>query len=120
VRPALVTGASGFLGWHVARVLIERGYRVRGLARRAGSIADPEIEEIHGDLRDADSLRRAVQGCELVFHAAADYRFFVPNPGQMRETNVIGTAAVMQAALEAGVPRIVHVSSVATLNLTFR
>ena len=112
MRPALVTGASGFLGWHVARVLIERGYRVRGLARRAGSITDPEIEEVAGDLCDAESLGRAVQGCELVFHVAADYRLWAKDPGEMYRSNVEGTRNLLEATMRAGVDRIVYTSTV--------
>lgn len=112
MRPALVTGASGFLGWHVARVLIERGYTVRGLARRAGSITDPEIEEVAGDLRDAESLERAVQGCELVFHVAADYRLWARDAAEMYRSNVDGTRNLLEATLRAGVDRIVYTSTV--------
>jgi dihydroflavonol-4-reductase len=117
VRPALVTGASGFLGWHVARVLIERGYRVRGLARRAGSIADAEIEEIAGDLCDADSLQRAVQGCELVFHVAADYRLWARDAGELYRSNVDGTRNLLAACENAGVDRIVYTSTVGCIGL---
>lgn len=112
MKPALVTGASGFLGWHVARVLIERGYRVRGLARRPGSIKDPEIEEVGGDLRDPETLRRAVAGCGLVFHVAADYRLWVRDAAEMYQSNVEGTRNLLDAALDAGVDRIVYTSTV--------
>ncbi len=112
MKPALVTGASGFLGWHVARVLIERGYRVRGLARRPGSIKDPEIEEVGGDLRDPESLRRAVAGCGLVFHVAADYRLWVKDAAEMYQSNVEGTRNLLDATLDAGVDRIVYTSTV--------
>ena len=112
MRRALVTGASGFLGWHVARVLIERGYRVRGLARRPGSIGDPEIEEASGDLRDAASLERAAEGCELVFHVAADYRLWTREPGEMYRSNVDGTRNLLSAAQRCGVDRIVYTSTV--------
>lgn len=112
MKPALVTGASGFLGWHVARVLIKRGYRVRGLARRPGSIKDPEIEEVGGDLRDPESLRRAVAGCGLVFHVAADYRLWVRDAAEMYRSNVEGTRNLLAATLDAGVDRIVYTSTV--------
>jgi len=112
MKPALVTGASGFLGWHVARVLIERGYHVRGLARRPGSIGDPEIEEAAGDLRDAESLRRAVAGCGVVFHVAADYRLWVRDAAEMYRSNVEGTRNLLDATARAGVDRIVYTSTV--------
>jgi len=112
MKPAFVTGASGFLGWHVARVLIERGYHVRGLARRPGSIGDPEIEEAAGDLRDAESLRRAVAGCGVVFHVAADYRLWVRDAAEMYRSNVEGTRNLLDATARAGVDRIVYTSTV--------
>ena len=117
MRRALVTGASGFLGWHVARVLIERGYTVRGLARRPGSIGDPEIEEAAGDLRDAVSLERAAEGCELVFHVAADYRLWTREPEEMYRSNVDGTRNLLSAAQRCGVDRIVYTSTVGCIGL---
>jgi dihydroflavonol-4-reductase len=77
---SLVTGASGFLGWHVARVLIERGHRVRALCRPASQIREIDVERIAGDLREPESLTRAVEGCQYVFHVAADYRLWLPEP----------------------------------------
>ena len=114
----LLTGATGFLGASLARALLAQGHSVRALVRpqapREG-LAGLDISYALGTVTDQKSLAYAMIGVGAVIHAAADYRIFVPNPGVMRETNVIGTAAVMQAALEAGVARIVHVSSVATL-----
>ncbi len=117
MRPALVTGAPGFLGWHVARVLIERGYRVKGLARRAGSIKDQDIEEVAGDLRDPESLERAVHGCELVFHVAADYRLWARDAAEMYRSNVDGTRNLLEATMRAGVDRIVYTSTVGCIGL---
>ncbi len=117
MRPALVTGAPGFLGWHVARVLIERGYRVKGLARRAGSIKDQDIEEVAGDLRDPGSLERAVHGCELVFHVAADYRLWARDAAEMYRSNVDGTRNLLEATMRAGVDRIVYTSTVGCIGL---
>ena len=114
----LLTGATGFLGASLARALLAKGHAVRALVRPQAprrSLEGLDIAYALGTVTDQKSLIYAMAGVGDVIHAAADYRIFVPNPGQMRETNVIGTAAVMQAALEAGVPRIVHVSSVATL-----
>lgn len=112
MKPALVTGASGFLGWHVAQALIERGIPVRAMARRPGSIQDLDAEIVTGDLRDPASLERAVQGCSLLFHAAADYRLWVRNPAEMYESNVDGTRHLLAAAARAGVEKIVYTSTV--------
>jgi dihydroflavonol-4-reductase len=117
LKPALVTGASGFLGWHVAQALIERGIPVRAMARRAGSIQDLDAEVVMGDLRDAASLERAVQGCSLLFHVAADYRLWAPNPAEMYECNVDGTRRLLAAAARAGVERIVYTSTVGCIGL---
>ena len=116
----LVTGATGFVGSAVVRALLARGRRVRVLAR-AGSdrrnLDGLDIEIATGDLTDAASLARAVAGCGALFHAAADYRLWVPDPAAMRRTNVDGTRDLLRAAAAAGVERIVYTSSVATLTL---
>ncbi len=112
MKPALVTGASGFLGWHVARVLSERGLRVRAMARRPETVRELDAEVVAGDLRDAGSLERAVAGCGLVFHVAADYRLWVKDPAAMYESNVDGTRALLAAAERAGVERFVYTSTV--------
>ena len=117
-KTVLLTGATGFLGASLARALLAQGHAVRALVRPGAqreTLAGLDIAYALGTVTDQKSLIYAMAGVGAVIHAAADYRIFVPDPGRMRETNVIGTAAVMQAALEAGVPRIVHVSSVATL-----
>ncbi len=115
---ALVTGASGFIGYHVARLLREEGVQVRALVRRTSPVDDLRelgVELFFGDLRDAHAVRRSVQGCGQVYHVAADYRLWVPDPQVMYAINVDGTENVMQAALEAGVSRVVHTGSVGTL-----
>jgi dihydroflavonol-4-reductase len=112
VKPALVTGASGFLGWHVARVLLEKGIPVRAFARHPESVSGLDAEVVAGDLRDLESLRRAVAGCGLVFHVAADYRLWVRDPSQMYESNVAGTRNLLEAAERAGVERVVYTSTV--------
>src|SRR5690242_21735918 len=100
MKPTLVTGASGFLGWHVARVLIERGHRVRALVR-SGSRADGlDLETVTGDLRDAESLQRAIAGCGLLFHVAADYRLWAKDPGELYRSNVDGTRNLLNARSE--------------------
>jgi dihydroflavonol-4-reductase len=118
--PVLVTGATGFVGSAVARALIARGESVRALAR-AGSdrrnLADLKIEIAEGDLTDRASLERAARGCEALYHVAADYRLWVPNPPEIYRANVDGSRALMEAAASAGVKRIVYTSSVATLGL---
>lgn len=114
----LITGATGFVGSAVLRAFVAAGYRVRALVR-AGSeraeLAAGEVEVAPGDLREHDALRAAVAGCEGLIHVAADYRLFVPDPAPMYATNVDGTRALMRAALDAGVRRIVYTSSVAVL-----
>jgi dihydroflavonol-4-reductase len=112
MKPVLVTGASGFLGWHVASLLVERGMRVRALARRAGSIRDLDAEIVQGDLRNPGSLQRAAASCGAVFHVAADYRLWVKEPREMYEANVDGTRALIQASEAAGVERFVYTSTV--------
>lgn len=113
----LVTGASGFLGWHVARVLLERGYSVRALLRPGSVIDQLDVERVTGDLRDPDSLRQAVSGCALVFHVAADYRLWAKDPGELYRSNVEGTRHLLQAAKTAGVERVVYTSTVGCIGI---
>lgn len=116
-KPTLVTGASGFVGWHVARLLIERGHRVRALARSASLIPELEVERVTGDLRDPASLERAVAGCGLVFHVAADYRLWSKNPAELYRSNVDGTRNMLAAAQAAGVERFVYTSTVGCIGI---
>src|ERR1700691_4056649 len=111
LKPTLVTGASGFVGWHVARLLIERGHRVRALVRASSSVPELEVERVSGDLRDPASLERAVSGCGLVFHVAADYRLWSKNPGELYRSNVEGTRNMLSAAQAARVERFVYTST---------
>lgn len=118
MKPTLVTGASGFLGWHVARKLIDRGHRVRGLVRASSRLKDlDDVERVTGDLRDADSLERAVAGCGTVFHVAADYRLWVRDAEDMYRSNVDGTRNLLTAARKAGVERFVYTSTVGCIGM---
>jgi dihydroflavonol-4-reductase len=122
MKPVLVTGATGFVGWHVARQLLERGERVRVLvrnpARSAKALAELEgVETVPGDLRDADSLGRAVVGCGAIYHVAADYRLWAPRPEEMYRSNVDGTRSLLDAAQKAGVERCVYTSTVGCIGM---
>ena len=117
---ALVTGATGFVGAAVARALLSEGWRVVALVRRGSdrrNIRSLAVEPIVGDLTDAASLDRALEGCEAVFHVAADYRLWAPDPRQLYRSNLEGTGNLLDAARRAGVGRIVYTSSVATIGL---
>jgi dihydroflavonol-4-reductase len=117
MKPALVTGASGFLGWHVARVLLERGFSVRALVRPGSRVDSLAIEPVAGDLRDAASLARAAAGCGLVFHVAADYRLWAKDPADLYRSNVEGTRNLLAAARQAGVERVVYTSTVGCIGV---
>ena len=117
---SLVTGATGFVGSAVARALIARGRRVRVLARPNSdrrNLAGLAVEIAEGAMEDPRSLARAVAGCRYLYHVAADYRIWVPDPAPMFRANVDGTRDLLTAALDAGVERVVYTSSVATLGL---
>ena len=117
MKPTLVTGASGFLGWHVARLLIEHGHRVRALVRSGKRVEGIEAETVTGDLRDAESLERAVTGCGALFHVAADYRLWAKDPGELYRSNVEGTRHLLRAAKNAGVERVVYTSTVGCIGV---
>lgn len=114
----LVTGATGFLGSAVVRALLDRGEAVRVLVRPGSdrrNIDGLEVELAEGDLNDAATLRDAVKGCRVLYHAAADYRLWASDPREIYETNVNATRELLRLAADAGVERIVYTSSVATL-----
>ena len=116
-----VTGATGFVGSHIAQLLHEQGAELRLLVRSASrteNIDAIHAERITGDLRDPASLRKAMAGCEYVFHVAADYRLWTRNPQEMYATNVQGTASIIEAAQQSGVRRVICTSSVATMGFT--
>ena len=116
---ALVTGATGFIGRHVAQVLLEQGYRVRALVRESGvlTLEHPNLERVPGDIRDRHSVSKAVQGCEQVFHVAALYSFWTSESQLLYEVNVGGTRTVLEVAGEAGVKRIVYTSTNGTVGI---
>jgi dihydroflavonol-4-reductase len=117
----LLTGATGFVGAAVLRCLIAAGHNVRALVRPNGdrrNLSGVDCEIVTGDLTDLESLTRAVRGCQAVFHVAADYRIWVPDPEKMKRVNVQGTVDLIRAAAAAGVSRIVYTSSVATLRVS--
>jgi dihydroflavonol-4-reductase len=117
VRPTLVTGASGFIGWHIARLLVERGHSVRALVRPGSRVDGVQVETVAGDLRDSASVRKAVAGCGLVFHVAADYRLWAADPGELYRSNVDGTRNLLKAARTAGVERFVYTSTVGCIGV---
>jgi dihydroflavonol-4-reductase len=117
VKPTLVTGASGFIGWHVARRLVLAGHRVRALVRPGSRVREIEVETVTGDLRDPDSLRLAIAGCGLVFHVAADYRLWAAHPEDLYNSNVGGTRNLLEAARRAQVDRVVYTSTVGCIGV---
>ena len=117
-----LTGATGFVGHHVARELASQGVDLRLLVRKSSNLANLEgisgsgkIDTHIGDLADPESLRAAITGCDAVLHVAADYRLWIPDPAPMYKANVEGTRELLRIAREAGVPRTVYTSSVATM-----
>src|SRR6266446_5849876 len=119
---ALVTGATGFLGSHVARVLTEQGADLRLLVRPTSDLRNLDdlkhADRVVGDLRDPASISKALSGCDVVFHVAADYRLWVRDPGEMYRSNVEGTRSLLEAARKQGARRVVYTSSVATMGFT--
>ena len=118
MKPVLVTGATGFVGWHVAKKLLDRGDRVRVLARDPARVRELDgVEVTRGDLRDVESLERAVAGCGVVYHVAADYRLWTRDPQEMFGSNVDGTRNLLMAAKRAGVGRVVYTSTVGCIGI---
>jgi len=118
---AFVTGATGFLGSDVARALAEQGAELRLLVRPTSDLRNLDgldVDCVVGDLCDAASIEKALSGCEVVFHVAADYRLWVRDPAEMYRSNVEGTRALLEAARKQGVRRVVYTSSVATMGFT--
>ncbi len=116
----LVTGATGFIGGNLARRLVAQGHQVRALVRPGSNtltIDNTGVEVVSGDILDADSVDRGLQGCQWVFHCAAAYTFWSKNPGDIYRTNIEGTAIVLDAAKRAVVERVVYTSTVGTIGL---
>ena len=120
---AFVTGATGFVGSHVARVLAEQGADLRLLVRSSSdpkNIQQLNADRVVGDLCEPESIDRAMAGCDVVFHVAADYRLWVRDPAQMYQANVEGTRTILQAARKNRLRRVVYTSSVATMGFTVK
>ena len=115
---SLVTGANGFIGSHVARFLLQQGEEVRVLVRPQSDrrvLEGLSVEFAEGDLRDAASLSRAIDGVNRVYHVAADYRLWAKNPQEIYDSNVTGTRNLLAASRAAGVERFIYTSSVGTI-----
>jgi dihydroflavonol-4-reductase len=117
LKPTLVTGASGFVGWHVARLLLEAGHTVHALVRKGSSVPGLAVRCFEGDLRDARSVQQAILGCGAVFHVAADYRLWARDRDQIFETNVRGTSQLLELASIEGVERFVYTSTVGCIGI---
>ena len=114
----LITGATGFVGAAVSRELLKKGHKVKALVRQSSvldNLKNLDVEIVHGDLKDKDSLKRCLKDCKYLFHVAADYRLWVPKPKEIYENNVTGTENLMEEALSLGIEKIVYTSSVAVL-----
>jgi dihydroflavonol-4-reductase len=115
-----VTGATGFVGSHVARLLRMRGDRIRILVRQSShmqNVKGLDCEIVVGDLRDASSLARCIRGCRRVYHVAADYRLWARNPREIYESNVAGTRNLLSACCEAGVEKVIYTSTVGAIGM---
>lgn len=113
-----ITGATGFVGSHVARKYAAEGARLRLLTRstsRTDTLSGLDAEMVTGDLRQPEGLRSALEGCDALVHVAADYRLWVRDPQQMYSANVDGTRELLRLARETGIQRVVYTSSVATM-----
>ncbi|HYI93392.1 MAG TPA: hopanoid-associated sugar epimerase [Bryobacteraceae bacterium] len=117
MKPVLVTGATGFVGWHVARLLVERGEKVRVLVRDPKRVRESDAEIVTGDLTDPLSIEKAVTGCGVVYHVAADYRLWVKDSTELYRSNVDGTRNMLTAARKARVDRLIYTSTVGCIGI---
>ncbi len=114
----LITGATGLIGSRLVNILIKQGFSIKALVRdqeRARQLISQPVEFVTGDLNNAEALKKGLKDCRYLFHLAADYRLWVPDPESMTRTNVEGTRLLMELALESGIERIVYTSSVCVL-----
>ncbi len=117
---AFLTGGTGFVGASLARLLLRKGLKVKALARKGSdrrNLAGLNVDIVEGGLLDKDAIENGVKGCRYVFHVAADYRIWIPNPADMYAANVEGAENVLRSAARAGAERIVHCSSVAAVKV---
>lgn len=115
---ALVTGATGFIGGNLVKELVKQDYQVRALVRKDSdrrNIQDLDIEVVLGDLLDRDSLDRALDGCDVLFHVAASYTFWARHPATIYETNVQGTENILASARDRGIKKVVYTSTESTI-----
>ena len=113
----LLTGATGFIGGHVAWALLSKGYEVRAYAREGRTLPwqHDSLSYATGDVRDRDAVRAAIDGCGAVIHTAALYALWSPRPADLYDVNVAGTRNVLEESVAAGIQRIVHTSTVGTV-----
>ena len=117
---ALVTGATGFVGGAVARALLKSGVEVRVLARKGADLQNLTglpVEQVDGDLRNPESLRRALSGCRQLYHVAAHYALWAKDPSIFYDINVTGTRTLLEAAREVGIERTVYCSTIGAIGL---
>ncbi len=117
---AFLTGGTGFVGASLARLLLQKGLKVKALARKGSdrrNLQGLDVEIVEGGLLDKSAVEAGVKGCRYAFHVAADYRIWIPDPDTMYKANVDGTELVLRAAAKAGAERVVHCSSVAAVKV---